>query len=241
MPSTKSGANHSLTTALFIFNELYKHDPLFWLPAISGFEYEPYVHQAELFIRLSLRSPIRALIGDDVGLGKTIEAMMILRYWLNNSDDRTKALILVPRAILEQWVNELRKVGIMPVVINEPRDLRSVNSRVYISKIDTAKRDRLRNAILSEKWDFIIIDECHKVGLVNGRKTDRYKFVEELVGKNPGANLLMLSATPHRGKNDDYLARLYLLDNYLIHDKRLENDTDFYELTRNAIVFSRPK
>ncbi|MGC9227723.1 helicase-related protein, partial [Caldivirga sp.] len=49
------------------------------------------------------------------------------------------------------------------------------------------------------------------------------------------------SATPHRGKNDDYLARLYLLDNYLIRDKRLENDYEFYRLTHNAIVFRRIK
>ena len=239
MPNTKSGANYSLTTALFILNELYKYNPLFWLPSISGFEYEPYAHQAELFIRLSLRSPIRALIGDDVGLGKTIEAMMVLKRWLDNSNG--KAIILIPRAILEQWIAELRRIGIMPTIVNEPKDLRDASSRVYISKIDTAKRDRLKTEILKQKWDFIIIDECHKVGIVNGKKTERYTFVEELMSKNPGVNLLMLSATPHRGKNDDYLARLYLLDNYIIKDKRLENDYDFYSLTRNAIVFRRIK
>ncbi len=225
--------------ALLILRELYNHNPLFWFPSISNFEYEPYIHQVELLIRLSLRNPIRALIGDDVGLGKTIESIMLLKRRLNDSNE--KALILVPRAILDQWINELERVGIRPGIINDAKDLNIAGYNVYVAKIDTAKRSKLRDAILSHKWGIIIIDECHKVGKINGKETDRYLFVKKLLERNPSTDLLMLSATPHRGKNDDYLARLRLLDNYLIDDKKLENDYDFYSLTRNAIVFRRTK
>ncbi len=220
-----------------LHNSLSEHNPLFRITKASGFSLEPFMHQADLFVRLACRRPIRALIADDVGLGKTIEALLLADYLMRRGEVK-RALILVPRAILEQWRSELLRLGLRPVVVRGHQDLDKEGS-VYLVKIDTAKRERLKKAVLNIGWDFIIIDECHKVGRVGSRETKRLSFVKQLLGKNPAAHVLMLSATPHRGKEDDYLERLRLIDPYLTKDEGLGRD--FYMLARDSIVFRRTK
>ncbi len=87
----------------------------------------------------------------------------------------------------------------------------------------------------------VVVDDAHRVGLVGPKreKNQRCRFVEKLI-EVPRLNIILLSATPHRGFADDYIARLRLLDPYLCVSKELDSP-DFYRLTRGSIVFRRRK
>lgn len=211
------------------------YHPLFSFP--SSCDLEPYMHQVELYYKLILRKPIRVLIADEIGLGKTIEAGMIVKSLMEFG--RKNVLVLVPRALVTQWDQELRRMGISNVTVDF-NTFENLGSGVLVFKIDTAKRERMSRRIFNIKWDTIVVDECHRVGLVGGVANQRYELVESLIRKCPEADLIMLSATPHRGKDDDYLQRIRLIDSNLNAGERLST-LELYKCMRDAIVFRRTK
>jgi len=205
----------------------------------------PFAHQAELLFRLVFRRPVRILVGDEIGLGKTIEAILIVRF-LEGRDKVRRILLLVPRILVDQWKSELKRFGIHPTVI-ERKNIQTLYKQGfpegwYISSIDLVKRGEHKQKILSADWDVVVVDEAHRVGKTrSGQKsiTQRYELVEELA-KVPTRSIILLSATPHRGDALDYISRLKLLDPYLVAEKELDSDS-FYKLTRNSIVIRRTK
>jgi len=76
----------------------------------------PFAHQVELLFRLAFRKPVRILIGDEIGLGKTIEAILIAKM-LEKRDGARKILVLVPRILVEQWRSELKRFGVLAKVV----------------------------------------------------------------------------------------------------------------------------
>jgi len=80
----------------FVLDELAKSHPFFRYPVLTDGDYEPYIHQAEVFYRLLPRIPVRFLVADDVGLGKTIEGIMIIDQMIKKRGAR-KILLVVPR------------------------------------------------------------------------------------------------------------------------------------------------
>ena len=97
MESTSSPLERALKE---ILKTLVDEHPLFRL---KSFGYEGFIHQAELFYRLATRSPIKALVADEVGLGKTIEALMLVEWGLRKQIfSNSRVLILVPRCLLGQ-------------------------------------------------------------------------------------------------------------------------------------------
>lgn len=205
----------------------------------------PFAHQLELLYRLALRKPIRILIADEIGLGKTIEAVLVTKL-LEEKDGVKRILLLVPRILVEQWKSELKRFGIHAKVI-ERKNISRLGSQGfhdgwYIASIDLVKRDEHRQFINRVDWDVIVVDEAHRVGRVGvGQRsiTQRYELVEELAS-NTSRNIILLTATPHRGNALDYNSRLKLVDPYLIGEKELDNDF-FYKLTRDSIVVRRTK
>ncbi|MEM3662803.1 MAG: DEAD/DEAH box helicase, partial [Sulfolobales archaeon] len=216
---------------LFV-RELFREHPLLRLYAIGKREFRGYLHQAELFYRLALRRPIRALIADEVGLGKTVEALLIMD-WAINRGLVSRVLILTPRSLATQWEAELLRAGITPI-----KDPLNLDKGVFLFKIDTAKKPPLREKVLERKWDMVIVDEAHKLGL----GTERFEFVKELLKRNPGSSILFLTATPHRGNSEDYIKRLILVDPGLKESmwKQLDS-SEFYARTIDSIVFRRSK
>jgi superfamily II DNA or RNA helicase len=221
--------------------------PYFFIVRASGRAsppVEPYAHQVELLFRIAFRRPVRILVGDEIGLGKTVEAIPAARM-LVERDHASKVLILVPRILVKQWISELLRFGVRATELT--RDNIEAKAREgfpdgwYIASIDLAKKDRYRGLIAGGNWDIVIVDEAHRVGLVRRKreKNQRYIFVEEL-SKKTDRSLILLSATPHRGFADDYMARLKLLDPYLTDSKELDSP-EFYRLTRGSIVFRRGK
>jgi len=129
----------------------------------------------------------RALLADEVGLGKTIEAGLVLKEYLLRSLVR-RALILVPVSLLSQWREELwNKFMLRADVALGPGDW--ARGRIVIASIDCAKSARNREEVRKELFDVLIVDEAHRL---RNHKTVAWKFVHSLEVKY----LLLLTATP---------------------------------------------
>lgn len=209
----------------------------------------PVAHQTELLFRLAFRRPVRVLVGDEIGLGKTVEAMLAVKL-LERRDGVRRVLVLVPRILVEQWRSELKRLGIRAKVV-EKESLQSLPALAqqgfpegwYVASIDLVKRKEHRPKIASVDWDVVIVDEAHRVGRIgSGRRsaTLRYELVEDLA-RAANRNIILLSATPHRGNAADYISRLKLVDPYLVGDEKRLDDDSFYKLTRNSVVVRRTK
>ena len=117
----------------------------------------------------------RAILADEVGLGKTIEAGMILKEYLLRGLVR-RALILAPASLCWQWFQELREKFHIPAVIQ--RSEHDWNTCQFIvASIDTAKREPHLSRILNIHWDMLIVDEAHR--LKNSR-TQNWQFINAI-------------------------------------------------------------
>jgi len=110
-PST----NFNLAVKTLIKNTLngFRYHPYIFMLRLSPMGRDavyPFTHQVELLFKLFSRKPLKILIGDEIGLGKTIEAIMLLKY-MQEIGEVKKALVLVPRVLVAQWEGELRRFG----------------------------------------------------------------------------------------------------------------------------------
>ncbi|MEM3536259.1 MAG: helicase-related protein [Candidatus Bathyarchaeia archaeon] len=236
----------AVTTLLTnVLNQLSYH-PLFSPYLKTSTENPPqhYLHQCETIARLALRKPIRVLIGDEIGLGKTITALAIAKY-LENTGRAKRTLIVVPRVLVLQWHKELMRMGIPTSKIKHLESeniefyrMQGFPEGYYIASMDLLKREERISKIVDLAWDLIIVDEVHKFGY----KTKRFwKIGKMLIEGKPSRNVIFLSATPHRGDPRDYIHRLQLLDPYLVEDWKNLDKRLFYEVTHGSILFRRTK
>ncbi|MEM0328485.1 MAG: helicase-related protein [Thermoproteota archaeon] len=227
-----------------IFEELSYHP--FIAPYLNTSRISPlqhYIHQCEVVGRLALRKPIRVLIGDEIGLGKTITALSVAKY-LEKLGRVRRVLIIVPRVLVMQWRKELLRIGIPESKIQHLErstigflKLKGFPEGYYIASMDLIKKEERISEIVKVPWDLIVIDEVHKFGY----KTRRFWLGKTLVEASPSRDVLFLSATPHRGDPQDYIARLQLLDPYLVEGWKSMDTRRFYESTHAAILFRRTK
>jgi len=129
----------------------------------------------------------RAILADEVGLGKTIEAGLILKEYLLRGLVK-KILILVPASLVNQWARELNEKFFIPAAPYR-KNYQWSQHDILISSIDTAKRSPHREEILDIDYDLILIDEAHKL---KNHQTQNYKLVRALKKKY----CLLLTATP---------------------------------------------
>jgi superfamily II DNA or RNA helicase len=224
----------------------FSYHPLFspYLKASTENPPQHYFHQCEVIARLALRKPVRVLIGDEIGLGKTVTALAIAKY-LENTGRAKRTLIVVPRVLVLQWRKELMRMGIPTSKIRhleseniEFYKMQSFPEGYYIASMDLLKREERISVIVDVEWDLIIVDEVHKFGY----KTKRFwKIGKMLVEGKPSRNAIFLSATPHRGDPKDYILRLKLLDPHLVEDWKNLDKRLFYEVTHGSILFRRTK
>lgn len=162
---------------------------------------EPLPHQIDTAHKVLFEMRGRAILADEVGLGKTIEAGLILKEYLVRGLVR-KVLILVPASLVLQWVRELnQKFGIAATAQKKEY---SWQNDIVVASIDTAKRDPHKNILYSNEYDLVIVDEAHKL---KNKKTTNYQFMLGLRKKY----CLLLTATPVQ--ND--LGELFNLINLL--------------------------
>jgi SNF2 family DNA or RNA helicase len=199
---------------------------------------EPMAHQIDTARRVMHEMRGRAILADEVGLGKTIEAGLILKeYWIRGLI--RKVLILVPASLVLQWVRELNQKFGIPAVAQKKQYMWEQND-IVVASIDTAKRDPHREIVLNMEYDMLIIDEAHKL---KNKKTSNYQFVNQLRKKY----CLLLTATPIQ--ND--LSELYNLINILkpgqlgglsqfqssyVVDKRIPKNEDLLQLELGKVM-----
>lgn len=207
---------------------------------------EAFKHQFQTLCHAMLSRPVRILIADEIGLGKTIQALAIARY-LELQGEAKKILILVPKILREQWKQEIRRLGGKPVVITngsevERKLLRKATfnnaAEYFVVSIDLAKSQNHSEKFSAIDWDLLIVDEVHNVTY----NTQRYNFLKSLIEKSKeDLNIVFLSATPHRGNPKDYIERLRLLDPTLTADWNALDSEKFYRRTHGVLVFRRTK
>ncbi len=175
-------------------------------------------HQIEaVYLRMLGQHPLRFLLADDPGAGKTIMAGLFIREMLAREVVR-RCLIVVPGNLSEQWRIELRdKFHVNFEILSREMILHSnpfVNRNRLIARIDQLKRYEYRELLSESEWDLVICDEAHKMSATYSggeiSRTQRYVLGEELSGMT--RHFLLMTATPHNGNEPDYQLFLQLLD-----------------------------
>ncbi|WP_034385876.1 helicase-related protein [Deinococcus sp. YIM 77859] len=187
-----------------------------------GVEPRPY-QLVPLLMALRL-TPVRLLIADDVGIGKTVEAALIARELLDRGEIRRVA-VLCPPHLAEQWQAELRtKFGIdaalvLPTTVKRLERQCRVGESIFdrfghvIVSLDFVKTDRWRDDFLRKAPELVIVDEAHTCaegGEGRGKRHQRYRLLEGLAA-DPERHLILVTATPHSGKEDAFRSLLRLL------------------------------
>ena len=185
-------------------------------------------HQLWVCRRVLEEWPARWLVADDVGLGKTIEAGLIL-WPLLSRENVNRLLIICPASLVDQWQARLR-------------DMFDIRVALYVSEADTAKSDfwhthpqvvasmqtlrkdsneRHVRMLDCPPWDLILVDEAHHLNAdEQGGPTMGYRFLEKIVQANQVKSMVFFSGTPHRGKNHGFLSLLKLLRADLFDPKK---------------------
>lgn len=193
------------------------------LVSLESLGIQLFRHQEEAVLKVLREMRGRAVLADEVGLGKTIEAGVILKEYVLRSLVR-RVLILVPASLVSQWRTELQeKLALDFTVARTPSDFQRAHR--VIASLDTAKRPANREAVQQIPWDMVIVDEAHRL---KNNRTLNWKFVNDVQKKY----LLLLTATPVQ--ND--LRELYNLIT-LLKPGQLKTFTQFkrtYMLDRHS-------
>lgn len=163
----------------------------------------PLPHQLEVATTVIEKMNGKAILADEVGLGKTVEAGLILKEYMIRGLVK-KVLILVPASLVSQWTFELNTKFHIPAIAQQKKNYVWDNCDVVVSSIDTAKREPHREKILDINYDLVIIDEAHKL---KNNKTKNYEFVQHLKKKY----CLLLTATPVQNKIEEIFHLVSLL------------------------------
>jgi len=178
-------------------------------------------HQLWVCNRVIKNNPIRYLIADDVGLGKTIEAGLIL-WPLLDSNRIKRFLILTPAGLVEQWQNRMFKMFDIRMEKYNSKDdndnssfwERHSNVVASISTLDKDHKDRIERLLSADPWDLVIVDEAHHLNAEEhgGGKTLSYRLIERMQEANKIYSLIFFTGTPHRGKDFGFWSLMKLLD-----------------------------
>jgi SNF2 family DNA or RNA helicase len=153
-------------------------------------------HQVDAAYRALFEMDGKALLADEVGLGKTIEVGMILKEMHFRETDES-VLILTPAQLAKQWQAELREKFGLEFICNYDDDFGGFDAHDYIiASIDTAKSDRHRRTVLNREWDVLVLDEAH---YVKNEETERYDLIERLTYNYA----FFLTATPIQNELTD--------------------------------------
>ena len=161
-------------------------DRLISLDSLRGVERFP--HQIKACLKVMRHLNGRAILADEVGLGKTIEAGIILKEYLLRGAVRT-VLVLVPASLCEQWRAELWEKFELDFVVSRGPSGQWGRHPLVISSLETARHERHRRRVRGANYDLVVVDEAHRL---RNHLTLGWKFLNDL---NP-RYMLLLTATP---------------------------------------------
>src|SRR6266487_4592811 len=190
--------------------------------AVHTSNVEPLPHQITgVYESMLPRQPLRFVLADDPGAGKTIMAGLFIRELLMRADAR-RVLIVAPGSLVEQWQDEMfEKFGLSFTLFSREQIEQSRSGNPFddmdllVARLDQLSRSEdLQDKLRLTQWDLVVVDEAHKLSATwygsSSNETKRFKL-----GKLLGTvtrHLLLMTATPHNGKEEDFQLFLSLLD-----------------------------
>ena len=197
--------------------------------AVHTSNVDPLPHQITAVYESMLpRQPLRYLLADDPGAGKTIMAGLYIRELIMRADAR-RVLIVAPGSLVEQWRDELfEKFGLEFRIFSKELELSSPSGNPFedhdhlIVRLDQMSRnDESQEKLCLAAWDLVVFDEAHKLSAhffgKEMKRTKRFNFAEK-IGQHT-RHLLLMTATPHNGKEEDFQLFLSLLDSDRFYGK----------------------
>lgn len=214
-----NGARLRLVSEAYRIHLAYLFDPML---AVHTSLVEPLPHQiTAVYGEMLSRQPLHFLLADDPGAGKTIMAGLLIKELLVRGDV-SRCLIVCPGNLVEQWQDELNRRFQLPFEILTNDKLESARTgnwfaetSLAICRLDKLSRNEEVQAKLEQTdWDLIIVDEAHKLSatVFGGeiKYTRRYRLGQLLYRLT--RHFLLLTATPHNGKEEDFQLFMALLD-----------------------------
>lgn len=190
---------------------------------LGGVRAQPIAHQLHIARSVADRIAPRVLLADEVGLGKTIEAGLVIHRQLL-SGRASRVLILVPENLQHQWLVEMRRRFNLEVALfDAERFMESDASNPFedcqlalVALEWLVDDEKAQDALFAAGWDLLVVDEAHHLVWHPEKASAEYALVEQLAEVIPG--VLLLTATPEQLGQDSHFARLRLLDPARFHD-----------------------
>ncbi len=220
------GADFQLACEAKRIDLAFLFDPMM---AVHSSNVEPLPHQiTAVYESLLPRQPLRFVLADDPGAGKTIMAGLYIRELIMRADSQ-RILIVAPGSLVEQWRDELHeKFGLDFHIYSAELERASPSgnpfddySRLIVRLDQISRNEDLQDKLCASGWDLTVFDEAHKLSAhyfgSKLEKTARFRLAEK-VGVAT-RHLLLMTATPHNGKEEDFQLFLSLLDSDRFYGK----------------------
>ncbi|MFN7352668.1 MAG: helicase-related protein [Burkholderiales bacterium] len=213
------GEDFKLAAEAWRINLAHLFDPMM---AVHTSNVEPLPHQITAVYESMLpRQPLRYVLADDPGAGKTIMAGLFIRELLMRADAK-RVLIVAPGSLVEQWQDEMfEKFGLSFTLFSREQVEQSRSGNPFddidlmVARIDQLSRNEdLQEKLRLSHWDLVVVDEAHKLSASYfGNKVNKTKRFQlgELLG-SVTRHFLLMTATPHNGKEEDFQLFMSLLD-----------------------------
>lgn len=213
------GEAFKLAAEAYRIDLAYLFDPMM---AVHTSNVEPLPHQITAVYESMLpRQPLRYVLADDPGAGKTIMAGLFIRELLMRADAK-RVLVVAPGSLVEQWQDEMfEKFGLSFVLFSREQVEQSRSGNPFddydlmVARVDQlARAEDLQEKLQLSHWDLVVVDEAHKLSAsYYGSKINKTKRFQlgELLG-SVTRHFLLMTATPHNGKEEDFQLFLSLLD-----------------------------
>ncbi|NQY87451.1 MAG: RNA polymerase-associated protein RapA [Colwellia sp.] len=218
------------------------------LMGLTGGRVSLIPHQLYIADEVGNRFAPRVLLADEVGLGKTIEAGLIIHQQLVSGRAK-RILIIVPESLMHQWLVEmLRRFNLKFSIFDHDRCVEtagedecnpfSSEQLVLVNLGFITDNPKWYEALISEDWDLMVVDEAHHLNWQQDKPSIEYQCIEQLAQVIPG--VLLLTATPDQLGHESHFARLRLLDpdRFYDYEKFIEEESHYSEVAdaANALV-----
>jgi len=200
-------------------------------------------HQLYIAHQVANRSAPRVLLADEVGLGKTIEAGLIIHQQLI-ADRAQRILIIVPEALIYQWMIEmLRRFNLKMSLYDQERYQDTleddhnpfIDEPLLLCSLEfVTHSEAVLNQLIEAEWDILVIDEAHHLAWSENSPSQAYTYIEKLSETIPG--LLLLTATPEQLGEESHFARLRLLDPHRYHSlEKFISETESFKTIAHVV------
>lgn len=208
---------------------------------LGGARVQPIPHQLHIAREVADRIAPRVLLADEVGLGKTIEAGLVIHRQLL-CGRASRVLILVPENLQHQWLVEMRRRFNLQVALFDAERFAASDASNPFEDCQLAlvalewlvRSEKAQDALFAAGWDLMVVDEAHHLVWRPQQASPEYALVEQLAEVVPG--VLLLTATPEQLGLDSHFARLRLLDPDRFHDlEAFRAESEHYRPVAEAV------